>query len=410
MGWAQKKVAPDLLDLNRGLFYQRNHMEPFSGVAYEEYPNGQKKMYIPIEDGKIEGTAREWAPNGQMTLEVEYLNGVKEGVETQWFPQGGKRLEITYVNDQADGICYEWHRTGEKRSEGMYRKGKEEGEHRWYYDTGELDQVVQFRAGEPVGVAKTYYRNGKVKSEVEYQNGLMHGSRKEYFSNGDLRSEFTFAGGEEQGEAFIYAKDGRLLERSVYEQGKQIENNDYRSGSIRSEEGYYQVFNDREPPFQVHITGEEVVPRGREEIIYVVDGMFLQILTFPLDSLNTDEEKDARALLAAFVEEEADFISEATGSELKVETSYAENAQGVPFVHWHFPSPSRLTEEPNPRTVEEEHYFSYICGGQVLNLYGPVTRSDEPERVLNMLRRIGDEVKVESKPIDLNALVARIKK
>ena len=403
---AQKKVPPDQLDLNNGLYYQHNHMEPFSGTAYEEYSNGQKKMAIPIKKGKIEGVAREWAPNGQLILEVSYAGGLKEGSEVQWFPQGGKRLEISNSADLANGMCYEWHRTGALRSEGLYENGLETGEHRWYYDDGSLDQIVAYKNGQPEGLVKTFYQNGQLKSEAQFGGGSLNGYKKEYYSDGTLRSHFSFVEGKENGEAKVWGKNGQLLERYIFEGGDKVEHQDYHSGSVRSASGYYQVFNEVGGYCVVHVTGEEVLPRGDRDIVFIVDGMILQLITTSIDKLTVTAGQGKEGVLGAYIDREADYIGRALGTEIQVTDSLVSNPKGLTGVHWYFVSPRQPGEEITPRTLTEEHYLSFMCGNRILSLYAPVSRSDDPDIVLAMLRRVGDSVMAAEEPIDLNALVS----
>lgn len=395
-----------MLDLNNGRYYQHNHMEPFSGTAYEEYPNGQKKMVIPVKNGKIDGMAREWAPNGQMMLEVTYVDGLKEGMETQWFPQGGKRLEIKNVADKPNGMCYEWHRNGILRSEGLYQNGKETGTHQWYYDNGALDQVVPFTDGQPEGQVKTYYQNGQLKSEASFSEGVMNGSKNEYYSNGILRSSFSFLNGKEHGEGTIHGKDGRLLERYQYDNGQQLLHQDYHSGSVRSKEGYYQVYNEPGGYCQLSVTGQEVLPRGTEEVIYIVDGMILQIISTTTSKMTTlPSDTASENILKSYILQETDYIGRSLGTDLQVRDSAFTNPQKVKGVHWNFRSPLPSDEELTARTIIEEHYLTFLCGNRLVSLYAPITRSDKPDLVLEMLTRIGNSVICSSSPIDLNTLV-----
>ena len=99
---------------------------------------------------------------------------------------------------------------------------------------------------------------------------------------------------------------------------------------------------------------------------------------------------------------ETDFKMEATRQAGKTKT-------GIPFLYWHFQSPSSQDVEQKPRTPQTEHYLSLLCKEQVLNLYSVVTNSDEPAKVEAMLRRIAEQVQIEEERIDLNELVKKIR-
>ena len=144
---AQKdKIYLSQLDINNNLLFRPNTMAPFTGLAYEEYPGGRKKIHVPIKDGKVHGTVKEWEKNGQKIQEATFEHGVQTGVEKQWFASGSKKLEIAYVNGVPEGVCTEWHKTGGKKSQGYFLNGKEDGEHNWWYYTGEKDQQVFYHS------------------------------------------------------------------------------------------------------------------------------------------------------------------------------------------------------------------------------------------------------------------------
>ena len=111
----KKKISTAELDQIRGLYYQRNTIGPFSGIAQEKHPNGKKKLQIPIKEGKLDGVAKEWAQDGTKIYEAQYVNGVQQGKETQWYATGKKKVELSYQNGEPEGICTEWHKNGPKK-------------------------------------------------------------------------------------------------------------------------------------------------------------------------------------------------------------------------------------------------------------------------------------------------------
>ena len=108
-------------------------------------------------------------------------------------------------------------------------------------------------------------------------------------------------------------------------------------------------------------------------------------------------------------QKESKYISNATSFEIEVKKEFGEIPSGKKFSHWHFVSPSSQTDDQKPRTVQEEHYISFICGQRVLSLYGVVTNNDTPEEVINMMQRIANSLIIEKERIDLNALAASIR-
>jgi antitoxin component YwqK of YwqJK toxin-antitoxin module len=412
-GFAQKgKVLVYELDLIKGLYYQRNTIDPFTGTAYEEYGNGQKKLNIPIKDGKVNGTAREWNVNGDKVYEATFENGIQVGTETQWYATGDKKIELNYVNGQPDGTCIEWHKNGQKKSEGIFKNGKEEGEHNWWFSHGQLDQQVFYKNGLSDGVMKNWFQSGQIKLESHYSEGKKNGPTIKWHQNGQKKSEEHFKFDKPDGEAHFWSKTGIIQGIQIFENGNLIQDINYRSGNINIGDGYLQVFNEANSFFTVSITGTNVRTPERQKIItYIVDGMLLQIFNVSnknfVDTVkvfSSDEE-----LLDTYKEYETALVSATEPDfEYDFKSELLTLDSGKKVLHWYFKSPSSLDKEQKPRTVQEEHYFSMVCNQQVLSLYSAVTNSDDPVKVREMLLRIANDVKIYEDRIDLNQLAINI--
>ncbi len=412
-GFAQKgKVRVHELDQIRGLYFQRNTVDPFTGVAFDEHANGKKKLHIPIKDGKVDGTTREWNMNGDKVYEATFENGVQVGKETQWYATGDKKVELNYVNGQPDGNCTEWHKNGQKKSEGLFKNGKEEGEHNWWYSDGQLDQQAFYKKGLSDGVIKNWYQSGQIKLESHYAEGKKNGPTIKWHQNGQKKSEESFKFGKPDGEAQFWSKDGIIQGKQIYENGKLIKDLNYRSGNINIGNGYLQVFNEANSFFTVPVTGNNVRPTERQDIItYVVDGMLLQIFNVSTENFNdsTNNYDDEVELLNAYKAYETALVSATEpGFEYEFKEEYLTLENGKKFLHWYFKSPSSLSKEQKARTVQEEHYFSIVCNQQILSLYSAVTNSDDPVKVKKMLLSTANGVKNYDDRIDLNQLAVEI--
>ena len=412
-GYAQKdKVSVNELDQIRGLYYQRNTIDPFSGIAYDEHSNGKKKLQIPIKDGKVHGLAKEWSKNGDLVYEASFEEGIQVGKETQWYATGDKKVELNYVNGQPDGICTEWHKNGQKKSEGLFENGKEEGEHNWWYSDGQMDQQVFYKDGRSEGVVKNWYQSGQLKLESHYSEGKKNGPTIKWHQNGQKKSEEHFKMDKPDGEARQWSKDGIVQGAQVYEDGTLIEDRNYRSGNINIGSGYLQVFNEANSFFTVPVTGYNVRTPERQEIItYVVDGMLLQLFNVSLSNF-TDSTKTYNSeaeLLEDYKTYETALVS-ATEPDFSYDfkSGFLTLDNEKKILHWFFKSPSSLLEKQQPRTVQEEHYFSMVCNDQVLSLYTAVTNADDPLKVKEMLLRISNGVKIYDERIDLNQLAIDI--
>ena len=402
----KKKISFYELDVIRGLFFQPNTVDPYTGTAMDQHPNGKKRLEIPIKNGKVNGTSKEWAKNGQKIHETVYVNGVQNGRETHWYVMGQKKLEVNLVNGNAEGICTEWYKNGKKKSEGNFINGKEEGEHKWWFNKGQLDQIVFYKNGLAQGMVKNWYPNGKLRLESDYKNGLKDGVTIEWFENEIKQSEGNFVEGKEDGIGRIWDKEGKLVKEDTYKFGKLIQSKNYLSGSIYKGDGYYEVFNGMKDFYLLDITGRKVDPRESEDITYNVDGNLLQIFDRPISDW-IDEglgNKNEKELLEKYVELESKYIGTVTDFSIEPKTEWKKQNGGKSYLHWHFVSPSSKDKEQKPRTVQEEHYVSFIIGDRLLSLYSVVTNNDQPQEIQNLLHRIAKSLQVKNERIDLNAL------
>ena len=396
------------LDINHGLYFVPNTMKPFSGNAGEKFPEGKKKMIIPIKDGKINGTIKGWAKNGQKIFEGKYTNGVSNGTEIQWYASGQKKLEVQYTNGEAHGVCTEWFKTKAKKSEGYFNHGKEEGDHFWWYSNGAKDQVIPYKNGKANGTVKHWTQKGQLKLQSNYKDGLQHGSSTEWHTNGQKILESHYDMGKEDGTFLSWSKSGLLLGKQVFAQGVLKEDYNYRSGNIRVKGGYTQVYNTPDSFFQVDISGDKVIRMNSSDIIYVVDTKYLQLLNSNLknyfgESYATAEEEEA--ILNDFYEKEISYIREKTAFDIDVKKELLTTANGKKYIYWHFISPSSQDEKQTDKTVQEEHYVSMICNQEILNLYSLVTKKDTPAENVALLKRIAENIVIKSERIDLNSVL-----
>ena len=407
----KKRINFYELDVIKGLYFQPNTIKPYSGTAFDKFPNGKKRMEMPIKDGKVHGTSKEWFENGKKILERHFQMGNPHGKEIQWYPTGQKKVELNYINGKVEGVATEWYKNGQKKSEGTFRNSKEQGEHKWFYDQGQVDQIVVFENGLAQGLIKMWFPSGKLKKESNFKNGMKDGLTTEWFENGNKFFEGSFREDKEDGKSFNWAKNGQLIKEEKHNFGKLIKSKNYLSGTIFTGDGYLQVFNEMNDFFTIRISGTSVKARKAGEITYIVEGDLLQIFNQPTSTFfdKNNTQKSGIELLNQFIEKESDYIRKATNFDIEVKTDAKKNTSGKDFIHWHFVSPSSNAADQKPRTVQEEHYLSFICGDRILSLYGVVTNNDKSEDVVKMLLRIANSLKIEKERIDLNALAASLK-
>jgi len=399
----KKKIQYSELDVIKGLFFQPNTIEPYSGIAYEGFPSGKKQMEVPIKDGKIHGKVRQWERNGQKIAEMEYDMGVKVNQEKEWYSTGNEKLLVSYLNGVPNGVCKEWHKKGTKKSEGYFEKGLEEGEHFWWYPSGKKDQMITYENGLANGPVKSWHMNEQLKMESNYKNGKIDGKMYEWYATGQKKSDRTFKDSIQIGEALFWAQNGRLTGKRIFDNGKLIEEFNYGSGSIKTSKGYAQVYNFLNSNFSIKIEGNEDTEYidWVEDVTYTVDGMLLQLFTFPKSKLSTSKGNSEKEIMDAFIAKEKILIEEAAKAQIDVKLENGTNDNEINYVHWYFVSPSSKEKEQKPRTLQEEHYISFLCNDQILSIYSVVSNSDDPKLVKELLNKVSNSLVLSQEPINI---------
>lgn len=410
---AQKKAPMTELDLQPdGNYYQRYHQEPFTGVAFEDYKSGKKKSKAEFKKGKLDGKVTTWHETGEKSTLVNYKAGIVTGTEIHWYDTGVKKLEVNYDSEGlATGICKEYYQDGTLKSEGEYVKDLEEGLHKWYFQNGDLDQTVDYKGGLADGKVKHYYYGGKIKMDGEYKQGRPDGKILYYFDNGMKKKETNYVAGKEQGKDFLWSKKGLLLEERNYVEGEENSYKNYRSGAIKTKEGFLQVFNEKESFFSIHISAPGWVrSKSSKDITYVIDDFVLQLFNGPISSFSEEQGLNDEDVLQKHMEYEKVFIEKSTSSTLDVKSQFKKYKGGT-YLHWTFESPIlKDVKNPSSRTVEVEHYFTFVCNQQILTLYVPKTKGNNEGEIIRTIQKIADTLDVKSDRIDMNQLRIEIRK
>lgn len=71
-------VTPDKLEGRNDIYYEVDQAIPFTGLAQEMYPNGQKDSEKNYKDGVYHGVRIEWDDNGKKISKVRFENGVEK--------------------------------------------------------------------------------------------------------------------------------------------------------------------------------------------------------------------------------------------------------------------------------------------------------------------------------------------
>lgn len=89
-----ERVNYDDLETDRdGIYYWKG--EPFTGIAFEMYPNGQILSEDEMVDGIVDGFVREWYPSGERKLEGYGKLSERHSWSREWFQNGILKRETT---------------------------------------------------------------------------------------------------------------------------------------------------------------------------------------------------------------------------------------------------------------------------------------------------------------------------
>ncbi len=428
---AQRVHFSKLQVQKNGLYYQINTIPPFTGTAYEVHPpegekarekaksdyeaylrSAKKMEEVEFKEGKPHGKALGWDQFGQKVYQATFVEGVQQGLEQQWFPNGKKKVEIMYENGVPNGVATEWYIDGTKKSQGEYVTGREQGTHTWWYKNGNKDQEITYQTGLEEGEVRKWYEDGSKMLVNEFKNGKRDGTSTEWYKNGTKKAEGTYSEDKEDGKLSSWDAEGKLLDLKIYEKGELKQSMNYRSGGIRSHEGFVQIFNEKKSFFKLDIKGETVKTINTGNIGFIVDGKILQMLNIPVSKFQRGGPQMSEVgILEMQMRNEMNNVRTSLGEEgmdIFPEKMEGSTRSGREYLHWYFKPPIKPGDEKKARTVREEHYLSTICGQQILVLQSIVTNSDKREDIIKLLKDTAETIQVEQKRIDMNAVRAEI--
>ena len=222
----QTKMDINNLIDRSGLLYKPNDDKPFTGIVFDLYENGQKK------------------------LEGRYRNGLKNGKWTWWNRDGSIVKRGTYKNQLMNGLWQFYFSNGNLKGKGQYRDGNgtnrgdtgisRHGRHsKWtfWYDSGQKESEITFKNGIPDGLVTSWYENGQKEGEGTIKNGEPDGLTTNWYENGQKSSEVTFKDGIPDGKATIWYENGQKKEDGTYKDGEKdgLTTNWYENGQKSSE-------------------------------------------------------------------------------------------------------------------------------------------------------------------------------
>lgn len=96
--WLLPDTAVAFSELQEGELVITTEGKPFSGVAYERYPNGRLLRAMELKAGKKHGLLLVWYPDGTPQMSVNYREGILHGRFLGWYNNGSVIYDMTLNN------------------------------------------------------------------------------------------------------------------------------------------------------------------------------------------------------------------------------------------------------------------------------------------------------------------------
>lgn len=134
-------------------YYEKGEKEPFTGVLYAKYDNGNYSSW------------------------QEYVDGVGEGMWINYY-QNGQYKEIgTYVRNQVEGPIKKFYSNGQLKAEGVYKDWRiRVGKWSFYDKSGVLKTTRDYGTKGSIEEVESYYERGEISyawySKIKSKNGF----------------------------------------------------------------------------------------------------------------------------------------------------------------------------------------------------------------------------------------------
>jgi antitoxin component YwqK of YwqJK toxin-antitoxin module len=146
---SQKRVSMDELTymVNGEISWMFYESEPFTGIGFQNYENGQLKVESIFKDGKENGLSKMYYENGQLLGFQNHKDGKPDGLWENHYEDGQLESSINYKDGKQDGLSKIYYKNGQLKVEGNYKNGKYNGLFNGYYENGHLIQQVNYMDG-----------------------------------------------------------------------------------------------------------------------------------------------------------------------------------------------------------------------------------------------------------------------
>ena len=134
-------------------YYARGEEEPFTGVLFAKYDNGNYASW------------------------QEYEDGVGEGKWINYYENGNYREVGTYRQNRVEGPIKKYYENGSLRAEGNYKDWRIKiGEWKYYDPSGKLESTIDYGDKGNIEEVRDYYERGEISyrrySSILVKNGF----------------------------------------------------------------------------------------------------------------------------------------------------------------------------------------------------------------------------------------------
>ena len=235
-----KPISIDDLEGEEGLAIDPKSGAPYSGEAYLNYYNGEKRMVGNYEEGIKTG---DWVyylqdnedkyynlnfKNGNIVA-ANYNEGKRQWVGTpvthnpdslmadgHYFVQEvevynynmSPKVYVQMINSIPHGNLTRWWENGEIYSDGSFENGNRNGQFTWWYKSGAKKETSFWQNAKQVGKTTQWYENGKKFAEANYEKGILTGKLVWWYEDGQKKEEVNFIEGERDGFAYWWYPNG----------------------------------------------------------------------------------------------------------------------------------------------------------------------------------------------------------
>lgn len=120
-------------------YYAKGSNEPFTGILYANYPNGQTNSW------------------------QEYVNGIGQGKWINYYDNGNYKEIGYYEQNRVEGSIQKFYPNGNLKAEGVYKDWRiRVGIWKYYDENGQLTKTEDYGDKGSINEVKEYYERGDI--------------------------------------------------------------------------------------------------------------------------------------------------------------------------------------------------------------------------------------------------------